>query len=347
MEIRVYTADLDFIGVIENETSLIWTRRYSKPGEFELYCPATEYNQTLLQMGNLVTYRGSNEAGVIEYLITEQSNLKNQITAKGRFLTSYMDRRIVVGTYTAEGKLIEEAMRELLQMVAAIPRVQLGSLIGDTETVTFQMSYKNLLEYEKKLSQASNIGFRFVPDFEEKTITFELYKGIDRSESQTDRNRVTFSEDYNNISEAKHTVNDQTYYNVCYVGASDNAVIEIAGDNTLTGLDRREMYVDGSSVNEDDFGSQTAYRAGLREYGGQTLGGYSETDSFECTTLANGNFVYKQDYDVGDIVTIKKRSWNLVKDMRITEIRETYEYGAMTVEPTFGDPLPETIDWEN
>lgn len=347
MEIRVYTADLNFIGVIENETSLIWTRRYSKPGEFELYCPVTDYNQSLLKMGNIVTYRGAKEAGVIEYLITEQSNLKNQITAKGRFLSSYMNRRIIVGSYTAEDKRAEVVMYELLEKAASIPRVQLGELLGDDQTVTFQMEYKNLLEYEQKLSKSSNIGFRFVPDFEAKTITFELYKGLDRSESQSDRNRVTFSEDYNNISEAKHTLNDQTYFNVCYVGAQENAVIEIAGDNTLTGLDRREMYVDGSSVNEDDFGSQTAYRAGLREYGGQTLGGYSQTDSFECTTLANGNFVYREDYDLGDIVTVKKNNWNLKKDMRITEARETYEYGAMTVEPTFGDPLPETIDWEN
>lgn len=347
MEIRVYTADLDFLGVIENETSFIWTRRYSKPGEFELYCPVTDYNQSLLQMGNLVTYRGANEAGVIECLIMEQSNLKNQITAKGRFLSSYMNRRIIKGTYTVEDKRIEEAMQELLQTADEIPKVQMGNLLGDDQTVTFQMSYKNLLEYEQKLSSASNIGFRFVPDFEAKTITFELYKGIDRSENQSDRNRVTFSEGYNNIQEAKRTVNDQTYYNVCYVGAEDNSVIEIAGDDTLTGLDRREMYVDGSSVSKDDFKTTAAYKAGLREYGSQTLGGYSQTDSFECATLANGNFVYREDYDLGDIVTVKKGNWNLAKDMRITEARETYEYGAMTVEPTFGDPLPETIDWES
>lgn len=347
MEIRVYTADLNFIGIIENETSFIWTRRYFKPGEFELYCPATEYNQSLLQMGNLVTYRGANEAGAIEYLITEQTNLKNQITAKGRFLESYMDRRIIIGTYTAEDKLIESVMRELIQKVTAIPRVMLSDSIGDDQTVTFQATYKNLLEYEKKLSQASNIGFRFEPDYNEKIIRFQLYKGIDRSESQTDRNRVIFAEDYDNISEAKHTVNDQTYYNVCYVGANDNATIVIAGDDTMEGLDRREMYTDGSTVNRDDFGSDSAYKAGLREYGGQTLGGYTETDSFECTTLANGNFVYRQDYDLGDIVTVKKKNWGLTKDMRITEIRETYEYGAMTVEPTFGTPLAESIDWED
>lgn len=346
MEIRVYTAELDFVGIIENETSFIWTRRYSAPGEFELYCPVTEYNRSLLQMGNLVTYRGANEAGVIEYLIMEQSNLKNQITAKGRFLSGYMDRRIYRGTYTAEDKKTELVMRELLQKVTAIPLVQLGDRLGNTETVTFQMSYKNLLEYEKRLSRSSNIGFRFIPDFEAKTITFDLYEGLDRSESQSDRNRVTFSEDYNNISEAKHTLNDQTYYNVCYVGASDNTIIVVAGDNTLTGLERREMYVDGASVNKDDFGSDSAYRKALKEYGGQTLGGYAMADSFECTTLANGNFVYRKDYDLGDVVTVKKKNWNLTKDMRITEIRETYEYGAMTVEPTFGDPLPETIDWE-
>ena len=32
MEVRIYDRDLNFKGVIENHTSLIWTRKYYEPG---------------------------------------------------------------------------------------------------------------------------------------------------------------------------------------------------------------------------------------------------------------------------------------------------------------------------
>ena len=77
------------------------------------------------------------------------------------------------------------------------------------ETVEFQATYKNLLTYESKLAKSVNFGYRFRPDFNNKVIYFEIYKGLDRSIHQSDRNRVIFSEDYSNISEADYEENEQ------------------------------------------------------------------------------------------------------------------------------------------
>ena len=95
MEVRIYDRDLNFKGVIENHTSLIWTRKYYEPGNFEIHAPITEQNLRLLAKGNIISKRGSSEAGVIEDIENEESDLKNEITAKGRFLSSYMDRRLI------------------------------------------------------------------------------------------------------------------------------------------------------------------------------------------------------------------------------------------------------------
>ena len=48
MEVRIYDRDLNFKGVIENHTSLIWTRKYYEPGNFEIHAPITEQNLRLL-----------------------------------------------------------------------------------------------------------------------------------------------------------------------------------------------------------------------------------------------------------------------------------------------------------
>ena len=349
MEIRLYDPNMDFLGVTENQTSLLWTRRYFEPGEFELHAPVTPYNVGLLKLNNLVWMRGAAEAGVIEDVKTEQNNIKNEITVKGRFLESYMDRRLIRPTLNYSG-LTEVAMRTILSNIQVpIPKVQLGELNGYDETITFQATYKNLMEYETKLAKSALFGYRFRPDFTNKTITFEIYKGIDHSRSQTDRNWVEFSESYKNVSSASSQENSQLYKNVCYVGGQGEGSERVwvtVGDDTLVGLDRREVYRNASDVSRDDV-SYATYVEELRQRGYQELEEDSIAYSFETTTTPRGNFNYKENYDLGDIVTIKKENWGLSVDLRLSAITEVYEHGTATIQPTFGSPLPETIDWED
>lgn len=155
MEVRIYDRDLNFKGVIENHTSLIWTRKYYEPGNFEIHAPITEQNLRLLAKGNIISKRGSSEAGVIEDIENEESDLKNEITAKGRFLSSYMDRRLIKSTVNFSGK-IEVAMRNLLSGVTAIPLVELGTLNGFTETGRVSSDYEKPYDLRNKTGKGRN-----------------------------------------------------------------------------------------------------------------------------------------------------------------------------------------------
>lgn len=52
---------------------------------------------------------------------------------------------------------------------------------------------------------------------------------------------------------------------------------------------------------------------------------------------------YKKGWDLGDVVTIKKESWNIQENLRITEVEEVIEGNKITITPTFGTPLKETF----
>lgn len=348
MEFRIYDAGLNLLGITENQRSITWTRRYFSTGEFEIHLPLTDDNVRLYQLGNVVTYRGANEAGVIEDLQMRETNLEREIAARGRFLTSYMDRRLIRPTVNFSG-YTEVAMRKLLTDAVAIPLVELGTLQGYTDTVEFQATYKNLLDYEEKLSLASNIGFKFKPDFTAKKIYFETYRGLDRSRNQTDRAFVEFSDKFDNLNEVVYRGNDQLLKTVGYVGGEGEGSARtyvIVGDDTLTGLARREVFIDAKDIRSDDI-TQAQYLASLRERGIQRLNECIISDSFECETIPTGNYEYHTDYDLGDIVTVRKTDWNMSVDLRITEITEVYEYGNAKVVPTLGSPLPTKIDWED
>lgn len=348
MEIRVYDRDLDLRGIIENQTSLLWTRKFFEPGTFELHAPITKYNMAYLRLGNLVTMYGREDAGIIEDIKYEQSPEKDSITAQGRFLSAYMGYRLITGTVNINDT-VENTMRNLLTRCTALPLVELGELHGFKKSVNGQITNVNLLTFIKKLAKFGTIGFRFTPDFTEKKITFDTFQGTDRSIGQSENNRVIFSENYDNLSRVTYEANDQSFANVAYVYGKDKdekVVSLVVGDTASTGLDRREIYVDGSGINASEL-SDYEFRVKLRQEGQNTVNAKAMSESFECDTNASGNFAYRQNYDLGDIVTVSKADWNLQEDLRITEILETYEYGTMTVTPTFGNPLPISIDWEN
>lgn len=345
MEVRIYDRNLFRKGQIENQTSLIWTRKFYEPGTFELHAPITDENLYLLQPGNIVGKKGSAEAGIIEDIEKEESDIKNEITVKGRFLSSYMDRRLIKKTVNFSGK-IEVAMRQLYSSAILLPLVELGALNEFPEQIEFQVTMKNLLTYESKLSRAGAIGFRFRPDFINKKIIFETYQGKDRTFSQHKNNRVIFSENYNNLNNAIYRYNDQnlkTFVIIGGQGEGENRTYYELGSGA--GYDLREIFVDAKDINPDGM-TAAAYKAALLQRGREALKEANASETLECETDAAVNFTYKEDYDLGDIVTVRKNKWNLYINQRITELSEVYEYGGMTVVPTFGDPLPEKIKWD-
>ena len=347
MEIRVYNSDLYRIGQVENQTSLIWTRKFFEAGNFEIHAPITPKNLELFAAGNIVSIKGAKEAGVIEDIEKEESDIKNEITVKGRFLSSYLDRRIIKGTVNYENKKIEVVMRELLQRCEAIPRVELGEYHDFTPTISFQATYRNLAVVFSKIAKFGLIGYRFTPDFDEHKIIFDTMQGVDHSFAQSENNRVIFSEDYNNLSNAIYKYNDQALKTVAIVGGqgegSARVVVEVGSGS---GLNLREVFVDARDLSPDDL-TAAQYKEVLRQRGYEELNADIVAESLECETAPSINFTYKSDYDLGDIVTVKKKSWGLYMNQRITEIQEVYEYGGGYVVPTLGDPLPETIDWGN
>ena len=348
MEIRVYDPELNLQGISENQTSFVWTRRYFESGEFRAYLPLSEDNLRIYKLGNIVTYKGAGEAGVIEDLTLRETSTERVIIAQGRFLTSYMDRRLVRPTLNFSGK-VEVAMRKMLSDAVAIPLVQLGASNDFDETIEFQATYKNLLTMEEKLSKGSNIGFRFRPDFTNKVIYFETYKGLDRSRAQADRAFVEFSDMFDNLNSVENRQNDQLFKTVGYVGGEGEGserVYVTVGDDSLIGLERREVFIDAKDISSEDLTAEEYYAA-LITRGYEKLDEQLFSNSYECSTIPSGNFEYKRDYDLGDIVTIKKSDWGLNTNLRITQIEEVYEHGSATIVPTFGSPLPTTINMED
>lgn len=347
MQLRIFNSDMELLGIIENAYSIQWIRNYTSCGTFEIHTPIDSNTLKLIKLENLIWIQNKQECGVIESITIEQSASTSNVKIVGRFAESYFARRLIKNTFNFNGK-VEEAMRQLVTL-ADIPRVKLGTLNGFNDKIQFQATYKNTLTYIEKLAQSSNIGFRLVPNFDAKTWTFETYKGIDRSEEQMDRPRVVFSQYNGDIAKAEYTANNQNYYNVCYVGGQGEGSarqVVIYGDNSLTGLERRETFINGSDIEKGEL-TDTDYNNALLQRGASDLKEKALVNSLEKEDRQFSNYAYQRDYDVGDIVTNKLELWHIKSSDRVTSVKEVFEHGRMVAVPTLGTPLPSVIDWSD
>ncbi len=349
-QVKVYDINLQRKGVIDVYRSLIWTRKYKEAGTAELHAALNSRNLELLQRGNIITMTGAVESAVIEGIAAD--DYSNEITATGCMLSACLSRRGIKTVVNVTEMIYEDAMRLLVDVSAIhtanpLPRLLLGERAGLGSTVTFQVSYKDLYTYLTKLSACSNLGFRVRADYKAKVMLFEVYEGKDHTKKQAKNKRVIFSEVYRNIGQTTFTTNSRNYKTHALVfgegEGADRTVMEAAIDRAADGWMRRELMVDARDIQKGEL-TEAQYKGALIQRGTERLAEYGIVECLETATLANVNFIYKTDYDLGDIVTVNKKSWGIELDKRITEVQEIYENGGLTIALTFGDPLPDKMD---
>lgn len=322
----IYAPDLAPLGAIENYTSMQWLRKYSKTGQFELHLPPSD----LLVPENVI--RNGNEAAIIESVNISLSEQGLTAEVRGRFLMSYLDRRIIWGLMAMTGTA-ENVMRSMVtNNLRGLP-LTVAAAAGYTGNIDYQCSYGNILTEIEDISEMTGLGVKV--DFDRM---FKVYKGLDRTASQSVNPRAIFSRDFENVLTSEYFLDQTARKNVALVagqGDGEERLLVTVGDET--GLERRELYVDARDIGsgEDDAPITVAEQQAMLAVRGQTkLAELKTTESFTATVDPHGNLKYKVDYDLGDIVTIT--DMGIRTDARITEIKEIYEGGGLKLDLTLG-----------
>jgi hypothetical protein len=356
MELFIFNKALELQGIVDVFSSLQWIRRYYKAGEFELHCDLTVDNLNLLQKENIIYKNGDTEAGYINYRdFKKDTDGKETLIIKGRFITHYTDRRIVWGTELINDT-VENAMRTLITNNCIsptdngriIPNLILGNFNSFTQTVNYQVSYKKLSDELENLSNISDLGHRINFDITNKKLIFDVYSGIDRSINQGINPKAIFSKEFENILEQEYVDSLNNYRNLALVGGiGEGTTRKMATVGVATGLDRFEVFNDQKSLSNVVDGatmSDTDYSNLLIGKGNETLAETKEIQTFDSKINVTSNLTYKEDYDLGDIVTCTSRKWGITLDTRITEIQEIYEEQGQQINIIFGNNIPTIID---
>lgn len=351
----LYVLDDSFVQfyTISEFTSLIWTEKYWECGDFEL---EVLYNLDVLnnvKIGNYLALGNSNNLMIIEsmsisYEIDNKAN--RYIVYKGRSLESIFDRRVMRGEWVYEEKDIQEIIEDLIKKCIISPedpnrkidffRFKRNELIPK-DVLTLAGDGDVLYEIVTAICQEKQIGMRCELIESNRIIEFSLYSGVDHSYDQLSNPPVIFSSEYENLGPSRYSLDTTKYKTVAFavspwretpIHDDDGNVIDSersrsfieVGDFSVTGLNRREIFVSCGTGYPDDMAQEAM----------ETIADLNRLEELDSELDPKRQFVYGVDYSIGDTVQVVTDFGLDAKAIVIEFIRSWTESGYTEV-PTF------------
>lgn len=348
MNVLVFQVDNDVfeqVGEVNKIKSLIWQTPFNDYGEFQLTVPLDDENKELLKEGRFL-WTGEEVAGIVEYIQNDVDDNGLQVMkVKGHTLEKLLESRVINGTYNVTNGTVSGAVSALVQQLAVNPsdskrKIPWLVVATDEDVVPDELSMQqtggSIYDYIMDLTETYEFGFRIVFDPLNKQLVFKVLKGVDRTIDNGTVDPVLLSTDMEDIIESTYTLDVSEWKNVAYVYGEDEGSARksvIAGDNDLSGFDRREMYVDAKSVRQEvrnDDGTTTTlsdaeYAKQLTESGKEELSENVREETFEANVRFFGQtmFTYGEDYHVGDKISVADERLGVQADMWIVLAEES------------------------
>ncbi len=360
MELLLLDKEFQICGIVDDFSSLVWNRKYYECGNFSLQTSINNLEQ--FKNAKYVYCKDFKETGVLETFDFTNSTGNLEILRTGRFLESILATRVIDSIQYFKDKTTEDIVRSLVSTFCinagnrTIPNLVLGERKGLGKTRTMQMTGDNLLEKIYELCKEDKLSISLCYDFDNNKMVFDIWKGLNRVDTQNENTWAIFSRNFENILEDRYSTDTTQYCNFAYVAGEVEEIgtngegttkkrVVVTVDRVKDGEERRELYVDARDIQSekyDDEGnsikiSETEYKKMLEERGIEKLNENNkiETADFNIDPLAN--LAYKTDFDLGDKVVYKSEQLGLTIEDRIVGVTEAYENGDKTINITFGE----------
>lgn len=369
----LYILDRSFqtIGVVDEYYSVVWTDPFRGYGELELVLPPYESHISAMKVGNYVQCNCSDRLMVIGSIAiaTEKGDVK--LTVKGRSVEALL-QQVTAEEYdfaepvSVQAHLKKNLMANVGRVIPGFVFKEISASVAISATHAFECDYENLYDFTNRITGYVDLGWKITPNYTTKSFEFTLYTGTDRSYSQTDVPWVTFSPEYENIVSTNYFQSVLDSANTAHVLGPDelwedyettdedgnpitaqrkirDAVEFWVQSTPATGLDRREIFIDSSGTQwtyqEEGAEEQTVITQQdmidmLTESALSTLAEKEAVEAFEGEVEAVRQFIYKRDFDIGDICQMKNE-FGMEARIRVSEVMQSQDSSGYSLIPTF------------
>lgn len=336
-------------GIINTFQSCIWNVQYYGQNEFQLVVNASQENVDNLKPGTMLVRDVDIDGNTFKNIMVVQNYKLDLDTEKGWLLTlsgtglkSYILKRRIVWSQTNLTGNAETAIRSVItdnvispsDTDRAIGDVVLADAKGFTEEIELQLFGENIADWLEEI--CTTYGYGWDMYIANGKYVFDLYKGTDRTYDQDEVAPVVFSPEYDNLLSSSYTYNMADYRNAALIGGEGSGTSQrTTSIGSSSGLDRYEMYVDGSSVSSNgEIITVDQYLAMLQEYGQTQLINTAYTENFSGNIDTNGLYVINEDFFLGDLVQIENEK-GIQATPRIIEVIYAEDESGSSCVPTF------------
>lgn len=362
--IRVITQDFELLTEIDLYTSAQVVRMWHGIGELELHINRYTKDANLLQKGVLL-FLGSDTHKVYiirsrEIPLEEDGKVSENWVIRAPALKAIVGQRLTLPpsstAYDNKQGDAETVMKHYIERNVTNPddanriiqNVEIAPNQNRGINVNWRSRFKNLAEEMTEISQFSGLGWNIYLDLPNQKWVFDVTESNNLTTSQISLPPVIFSPKFDSLQSLNYSESELDYRNFAYVAGqgegTDRRVIELGGQS---GIERHELFVDARNVDEEEDGQQRPEQDIINELtnrGQEELSKMEQEEYLEGQILTKSPFKYEDDYDLGDIVTVQNKDWNVTMDARITELKEIYEPSGFQIEAIFGNDRPTLID---
>jgi len=339
---------------ILNYDSIMWIERYSSPGEFTLTAKLSSGLQNFLPLGSIISHSKTYEACIVEnHEIQEDSNSDPVIKITGRSLDSYLENRIV-GLNIAENsptlpytqyelqidKLDNQIAIMINDHINLDPYVYASSENISTIEETRVIKRQTVAQAVLDLLGLDNLGIRVVrknpygaiTSFSSVNTRLHIHKGVDHS------NDVIFSWNLGELENASYLFSLKPLKNAALVQSTYLEVVAYE-DNTIDPYDIRYMIVDASDIDSSytelpDITTEVPLIINnMITRGFEALSTQKTIDISSVNISKTTSYKYRQDYDIGDIVSISG-NYGITEKRRVVEFVEIEDENGEVGYPT-------------
>ena len=338
-------------------TNLQWNRKYHEAGTFSIQIPYEQYHRDM----KYIYTKDRPELGKITQINYQAKNHYANVQLSGYFLEKELDRHVVFPNGSSN---IENAPEWACQSGAAedvayayfngFCKINIGSEVSDLgiRAANSKGKGKQSIHYRNgeylgwkiyDILKPSGMSYRVNYDFVENQKYFEVWTGCDRTSENTDGNNpIVFATKYGNLKNPNVLISKTDYKNACIVinEQTDENIKSYISRAVLNKTAEDEKYCflkQQSSLNRKDY-SADDLSAAMSNEGINALTDYQVTQNIDFDAI-EGSYVYRKDFDLGDMCTVVINELNMVMDARLIGCYEVIKSGKWTMSMEFGTPI--------
>ena len=215
---------------------------------------------------------------------------------------------------------------------------------GESKIIDPSLKLFGDLAYEelKTIGASPRLSYSFESD----TCVFEIWRGLDRTQSQTGEPWAVFSDTWGTLYGFTASLDVSNYRNTCYVLYQFRDQVDSDGNpigprgfvkaRLEDEMPDAETYLDLRGEEPEEGQTDEAFIESLRQRGLAHLqANYAAIESLDTGTLTGNG--YLTGYDLGDKVDMLVEAIGLVKEARITGVCEVHEAGSSTATLEIGE----------